>query len=167
MPGAMAHGERGHRARSSCFVAPVQEPVPPAARWQRIGERRTVPSHTHGRRWASQHWHPANCAETLIQTSCGKERRRRHGQARGTRRFHLTRTGAAGQAKCGTRHFHSPGIYAWDYGTVGIQTQISRLSREISPSARTSKGFLITGTRVTSSRRQFKQTISKIRRLAT
>ena len=42
----------------------------------------------------------------------------------------------------------------------------SRLFSESSPSARTSKGFLISGTRVAPSRVQVKRTISRIRRLA-
>jgi hypothetical protein len=54
------------------------------------------------------------------------------------------------------------------FGTKRSQVQIlsPRLFLEISPSAKTSKGFLIAGTRLASSRRQFKKTISRIRRFA-
>ncbi len=45
-----------------------------------------------------------------------------------------------------------------------VQIQPPRLSLERSPSARTSKGFLVVGIRVTSSKRKFKHTISKILR---
>jgi len=47
-----------------------------------------------------------------------------------------------------------------------VQIQSPRLFLETSPSASTSKGFLIVKARVASSRRQFKKTISRIRRLA-
>jgi len=49
---------------------------------------------------------------------------------------------------------------------TSVQIQLSRLFSEMSPSARTSKGFLIVGTRFTSSSRQFKNAISRIRRFA-
>ena len=47
-----------------------------------------------------------------------------------------------------------------------VQIQSPRLSFETSPLANRSKGFLIVGTRLTSSRDQFKQMISRIRRFA-
>jgi hypothetical protein len=51
-------------------------------------------------------------------------------------------------------------------GPRGVQILLPRLLSEMSPSASTSKGFLISGTRVAPSGVQFKQTFFRIRRLS-